>query len=68
MIGDVQQDPPFQRVAQLTLAGFLGVRVGPEAREAGNAAEDAAIFDALIRCLSHGFFDVCGEHSDLLVA
>jgi len=68
MIGDVQQDPSLQCVAQFTLAGFLGVCVGSEARKAGNAAEDAAILVALVRRLAHGLFDVCGEHGGLLVA
>ena len=67
MTCDMQLNPVLQRVAQVTTAGVLRRRVGPQTRKARNAAEDAAILDALVCRLAHGCFDVCGEYGGLLV-
>lgn len=58
MTGSTECDPSFERVAQFTMAGVFCLRADPEAREAGNAADDAAIFDVFIGGQAHGRFGV----------
>lgn len=62
MVGDLEQNPAFEHLAQLLARHFLGRGIRPDALEVGDASVVRAIFDLFDMRVLHRFVDILRQH------